>query len=108
MAGPVLKETVKKGIDLTKPAVSNILKTATEIVTKAKGKPKKIEESTIVKDQVFETTEGASQAEGGNIVSGEGTGVPNKKNYLIKPTPKEEEVILDLVKPMSRFTKHEK
>jgi len=101
MAGPVLKETVKKGIDLTKPAVSNILKTATEIVTKAKGKPKKIEESTIVKDQVFETTEGASQAEGGNIVSGEGTGVPNKKNYLIKPTPKEEEVILDLVKPKS-------
>ena len=40
MAGPVLKETVKKGIDLTKPAVSNILKTATEIVTKAKGKAK--------------------------------------------------------------------
>ena len=101
MAGPVLKETVKKGIDLTKPAVSNILKTATEIVTKAKGKPKKIEESTIVKDQVFETTEGASQAEGGNIVSGEGTGVPKKNDYLIKPTPKEEKVILDLVKPNS-------
>ncbi len=101
MAGPVLKETVKKGIDLTKPAVSNILKTATEIVTKSKGKPKKIDESTIVKDQVFETTEGASQAEGGNIISGEGTGVPKKNDYLIKPTPKEEQVVLDLVKPGS-------
>ena len=105
MVGPVLKEIVKKpvkaAVDLTKPIVSNILKTTSDILEKSKGKPKKIEEKSIVKEQAFETTEGVAQAEGGNIISGEGTAVPKKNNYLIKPTPKEEQVILDLVKPGS-------
>ena len=109
MVGPILKEGVIKPIvDLTKPVVSNILKKSTEIIKKSDGKPKKIDESTIVKDktdfsgEAKELTEGASQAEGGNIISSDGsTSIPKKNNYLIKPTDKEANVILDLVKPKS-------
>ena len=75
MAGPILKKTIVEPIvDLTKPVVSNILKKSSEIISKADGKPKKIDESTIVKDktdfsgEAKELTEGASQAEGGNII----------------------------------------
>jgi len=54
MVGPILKEAVIKPIvDLTKPVVSNILKKSTEIIKKSDGKPKKIDESTIVKDKRF-------------------------------------------------------
>ena len=70
MAGPILKETIKKPIkevvDITKPIVSNILTKASEIVTKSEGKPKKIDESKIVKDKsevVIDQAEGSAQAE---------------------------------------------
>ena len=83
MAGPILKKTIIEPIvDLTKPVVSNILKETSNILKKSEGKPKKIDESSIVKDKpitaddAFETVEGASQAEGGNIISGEGTAIP--------------------------------
>lgn len=108
MAGPILKKTIVEPIvDLTKPVVSNILKETTNILKKSEGKPKKIDESTIVKeksitsDKAFETVEGASQAEGGNIIAGEGTAIPKKNNYQIKPSLEEEEVILNLAKPES-------
>ena len=68
MAGPIIKKTIVEPIvDLTKPIVSNILKETTNILKKSEGRPKKIDESTIVKeksitsDKAFETAEGASQ-----------------------------------------------
>ena len=81
MAGPILKDTIKKGVDLTKPIVSNILKKSSEIISKADGNPKKIDESSIVKDKsevVVEQAEGASQAEGGNVIDNSGSSSINK------------------------------
>lgn len=117
MAGPILKKTIVEPIvDLTKPVVSNILKKSSEIITKADGKPKKIDESTIVKDktdfsgEAKELTEGASQAEGGNIIENDSilkndgsTAVPKKvlPDNSIKPTDSDVNVILDLAKPES-------
>ena len=110
MAGPILKDTIKKGVDLTKPIVSNILKKSSEIISKADGNPKKIDESSIVKDKsevVVEQAEGASQAEGGNVIDNSGSSSINKipKKVLpeqdIKVSDTDANVILDLAKPES-------
>ena len=111
MAGPILKETVKKpiqkAVDITKPIVSNILSKASEIVTKSEGKPKKIDESQIVKDKsevVIDQAEGSAQAEGGNIIDNKGSNVIPKKilpDQDIKPTDSDVNVILNLAKPES-------
>ena len=110
MAGPILKDTIKKGVDLTKPIVSNILKKSSEIISKADGTPKKIDESSIVKDKsevVVEQAEGASQAEGGNVIDNSGSSSINKipKKVLpeqdIKVSDTDANVILDLAKPES-------
>ena len=67
MVGPILKKTVTE--KFTKPAATKVLEDAAKI---AETKPKKIDTSKIVKekppnvpDKIFETAEGASQAEAG-------------------------------------------
>ena len=109
MAGPILKKTiVEPVIDLTKPVVSNILKKSSEIISKAEGKPKKIDESKIVKEKeevVIDQTEGTAQAEGGNVIAdGGSTAVPKKvyPHQEIKPTDADVNVILDLKKANSK------
>ena len=103
MVGPVIKKTLKE--KFTKPVATKILEDATKI---AETKPKKIDTSKIVKDKpanvpdkIFEGAEGASQAEAGNVITTKSNVIPKKNNYEIKPTVKEENVILDLVKPES-------
>ena len=109
MVGPILKKTiVEPVIDLTKPVVSNILKKSSEIISKAEGKPKKIDESKIVKEKeevVIDQTEGAAQAESGNVITdGGSTAVPKKvyPHQEIKPTDTDVNVILDLKKANSK------